>query len=460
MFKRFIETMKMAPEAPRITDPEVLKKSYRYWRIRAFYSVFFGYAFFYVCRKNISIAMPQMIQELGYSKTELGIIGSLFYITYAIAKFTNGVMCDKANPRYFMALGLFVASMANIGFAFSPALASSLGLVIGASISPIIFFSIFWTINGYTQSMGSPMGPKVMSSWFSVSERGTWYSIYNTCHNFGAFAILATGGWIVQRWGWQAGFFVPGIFCALGALFVVNRLRDRPVTLGLPPISEYHNEESIVEKDTEKITDKTALRHIAWHYVFSNYRLWLLAFSSTFVYIIRYGLVDWAPTYLVEVKGSSIGFAGLKSSAIELLGIPGGILAGMATDYFFKGRRIPVAIICLVGLAASATFLFLIPPGHGVLDTVALGLCGLFTYGPQMLICGLAAIDFATRRAAGTAVGLTGSFSYFGAMISSVGSGMMIDHFGWSGGFYLWVGSALMATLFVLPLWRARARHE
>lgn len=460
MFSKLISIMKQAPAVPRIKDADEIKKSYRYWRIRAFYSVFFGYAFFYVCRSNLSVTMPRLITDLGYSKTQLGIIGSTFYIVYAIAKFTNGVLCDKANPRYFMALGLFIASLANIAFAFSPIVSADLHLILGATISPIFFFSLFWAINGYAQSMGSPMGPKVMSSWFSVRERGTKYSIYNTCHNLGAFTALAAGGWIVQKWGWQAGFFAPGLFCALGALFVVNRLRDRPETLGLPPINEYHHELQDLDKNGLQITDKTRLREIAWHYVFSNYRLWLLSFASLLVYIIRYGLLDWSPTYLVEAKQFSLAKAGLSTSTLELLGIPGGILAGMATDYFFKGRRIPVAIFCLLGAALSATALYFIPPSNTILNTLALAACGFFTYGPQMLIPGLAAIDFSTRRAAGTAVGLTGTFSYLGAMVTGVGSGFLVDKFGWAGGFYLWVGSAVLAILFILPMWSAKARRE
>ena len=69
-----------------------------------------------------------------------------------------------------------------------------------------------------------------------------------------------------------------------------------------------------------------------------------------------------------------------------------------------------------------------------------------------MLIPGLAAIDFATSKAAGTAVGLTGAFSYVGAMVSGVGSGYLADRMGWQGGFYLWVGSTLMAILLIIPL--------
>jgi len=459
LVSKIINLMKTAPAIERLTaDKEELARLYRYWRIRAFYAVFFGYAFFYVCRSNLSVALPRLITDLGYTKTQVGIIGSTFYATYSIAKFVNGVLCDKANPRYFMGFGLLLAALANIAFAFGAKISFSLSATLGIVISPIFFFALFWLVNGWAQSMGSPMGPKVMSSWFSISERGTKYSLYNTCHNVGAFVALAGGGWIVQNWGWQAGFILPGAFCALGAFFIINRLPDRPESLGLAPISEYRNDFAVSENVADKITDQSTLRTIAWHYVFSNYRLWLLAFASLFVYIIRYGLMDWAPTYLVQVKQSSIAMAGLKTSTLELMGIPGGILAGMATDYFFKGRRIPVAIICLLLLALFATIFYFIPPGHPYLDGLVLAICGFFTYGPQMLIPGLAAVDFATRRAAGTAVGLTGSFSYLGAMLSGVGSGMLIDHFGWSGGFYLWVGSALLAVLIVLPLWSAKAR--
>ena len=92
--KKFITVLSMAPAAKPITDPEVLRPTYRYWRIRIFYSVFFGYALFYFCRSNLPIAMPKLLEELQYTKTQLGLIGSSFYVVYAVGKFVNGIL-DK-----------------------------------------------------------------------------------------------------------------------------------------------------------------------------------------------------------------------------------------------------------------------------------------------------------------------------------------------------------------------------
>ena len=431
--------MKLTPAIKRIQgEREELKKIYRYWRIRAFYSVFFGYAFYYVCRSNFSVAMPALRSELGYTKTQLGIITSTFYLIYAFSKLINGPLCDRSNPRYFMGIGLLVGAIANIFFGLS---------------NTIFFFTLFWALNGWFQTMGSPSGPKTMSNWFSLSERGSYYGAYNTCHSVGAFAILFAGGFIVEHWGWRFGFMIPGLFCVLGAFFIMNRLPDRPESVGLPPIEEFHGEAPPGEEDYAK---SETIWHTAWHYVLKNPKIWLLAFASLFVYIIRYGLLDWAPTYLVEAKGSSIGFAGLKASALELFGIPGGIAAGIMSDRLFGARRAPVAVLFLIGVAASATWLYLIPPGHGFQHALALGIAGFFTYGPQMLVPGLAAIDFSSRKAAATAVGLTGFMSYLGATLTGVMSGWLADHYGWKGGFIFWIASALIAAILMMFLWNSK----
>ena len=70
-----------APHKEQITDPEAVKKSYKYWRIRIFYSMYIGYAFFYITRKSFTFAMPSMMADLGFTKADLGILGSVLYIT-------------------------------------------------------------------------------------------------------------------------------------------------------------------------------------------------------------------------------------------------------------------------------------------------------------------------------------------------------------------------------------------
>ena len=58
-----------------------------------------GYAIFYFCRKNFSMAMPYFLSDMGYTKTDLGIILTLFSIVYGVSKFCNGILADRSNAR-------------------------------------------------------------------------------------------------------------------------------------------------------------------------------------------------------------------------------------------------------------------------------------------------------------------------------------------------------------------------
>src|SRR4028119_1243585 len=89
-----------------ITDETEIDNQYKYWRKRVLYSAFIGYAFYYFCRVNISMALPYMQKDLEFNKFQLGLIVSVLQITYGVGKFLNGVIADRSNPRYVMTIGL------------------------------------------------------------------------------------------------------------------------------------------------------------------------------------------------------------------------------------------------------------------------------------------------------------------------------------------------------------------
>ncbi len=91
------------------SSPSV-SKSFRYWRFRILYSLMFGYAAFYLVRQNLAIALPQMSLEFGYSKAQLGMIGSSFAFIYGLGKAISGTFSDRSNARYFMSLGLCLSA--------------------------------------------------------------------------------------------------------------------------------------------------------------------------------------------------------------------------------------------------------------------------------------------------------------------------------------------------------------
>ena len=82
-----------------LNSNDIVNKTYALWRMRIFLSMFFGYIIFYTCRKNISVALPAIQEALGYSKLELGLLGSSLYFSYAAGKFINGIIADNTNAK-------------------------------------------------------------------------------------------------------------------------------------------------------------------------------------------------------------------------------------------------------------------------------------------------------------------------------------------------------------------------
>jgi glycerol-3-phosphate transporter len=413
---------------------------YPYWRLRILYSSFIGYAVFYFCRVNISMAIPNLQDSLGFSKTQIGLIVSALQITYGVGKFLNGIFADRSNPRYFMALGLFLSGLVNILFGLG---------------SSLIVLMILWGINGWFQSMGFPPGAKLLSHWFSPSEYGRIWGIYGCSHQVGTAIILIFSGYIVVL-GWQYVFWIPGIIAIVVAVFLFNRLRDVPSTMDLPPVEKYrgdiHNKETLDSLERQPTVSEALINH-----VLKNRYIWFIALGNFFLYIARYGALTWGPAFINEKKGIPISKAGWMMAFFEVAGILGMLSAGWISDRIFKARRGPIMAIYMFCLAFAMIAFWQIPDRYPSLFTLSLGLSGFFVYGPLMLVS-VAMAGFAGKKVAATSAGFAGVWGYMGAVLSGVLVGWTIDHYGWTGGFLFFIGSALLSTLFFSFTWKIKPR--
>ncbi|NGX35874.1 MAG: hypothetical protein K1000chlam1_00709, partial [Candidatus Anoxychlamydiales bacterium] len=422
-----------------IKDPKVVKRKYRYWRIRTFYSMYVGYAFFYFSRKSFTLATPAMVAHLGFDKFQIGMLGSILSLTYGISKFISGIMSDRSNPRYFMSIGLILTGIFNIFFGFS---------------STFLLFAIFWGLNGWFQGWGWPPCGKLLTHWYSQSERGRWWSIWNTSHNVGAFVVALIGAPIVQYFGWRYTMNIPGIACILIGLFLINRLRDTPRSLGLPTIEKYRND--FPSKKHDKPRYRLTTKEILFKYVLKNKYIWILAISYFFIYIIRQAVNEWTILFLVEQKGASFLVAGSSLIWFEVGGVLGSLAAGWGSDYLFKGRRGPINVIFTIGLLISLYLMWRTPGGKILIDFIFIFFLGFFVFGPQMLI-GVAAAELSHKKAVGTATGFIGWFAYLGAAMAGAPLGALLKKTGWESFFIILIISAIIALLFLLPLWKVKA---
>ncbi|OIN05529.1 glycerol-3-phosphate transporter [Oceanisphaera psychrotolerans] len=424
-----------AAHTARLPADEV-DSTYKRLRWQIFLGIFFGYAGYYLVRKNFSLAIPYLVEQ-GYSRGELGLAMSGVAIAYGISKFLMGSVSDRSNPRYFLSAGLLMSAGIMFLFGFSDWATSSV---------TIMFVLLF--LNGWVQGMGWPPCGRTMVHWWSQKERGEIVSVWNVAHNVGGGLIgplfILGMGWFND---WHTAFYVPAAVAAAVAVIVFFLMRDTPQSCGLPSIEEHKNDypENYDARHEQELTAK----EIFTRYILPNKMLWFIALANVFVYLLRYGILDWAPTYLKEVKDFTVDESSWAYFLYEWAGIPGTLLCGWMSDKIFRGNRGATGIFFMALVTVATLVYWFNPAGNPTVDMAALVAIGFLIYGPVMLI-GLHALELVPKKAAGTAAGFTGLFGYLGGSVSaSAVLGFTVDNHGWDGGFTLLVGSCLGAILFL-----------
>jgi phosphoglycerate transporter family protein len=433
---RFGCLLRIFQPAPRaavmLTDPSEVSEKYRYWQGRVLLATIVGYATFYFVRKNLSIAMPFMEKE-GIDKTHLGLFLTLHGVVYGISKFGNGFLADRANARAFLVVGLAASAVMNVLFGLS---------------SAVVTLGVIWMFNGYFQGMGFPPCARLMTNWFPPKQLATKFSIWNSSHCIGGGLIVILCGYLVA-FGWRTCFFVPAGIALAVAVFVWFSTPDTPPSVGLPEVEGTHN-------DAAEHRSHAEFKAFVIERVFRNKYIWLVSAANFFVYTVRYAVLDWGPTMLMQTKHIRITHTGWMVAAFEVSGLVGAIAGGWLTDRFLNGRAVRICVIYMFLAFISVLVFWKVPVRSELLTTILLGSIGFFVYGPQCLLA-VAAANLATKRAAATAVGLTSIFGYASTVLSGWGLGTLVQHFGWNAGFRLLVAATVAGTLLFLAAWPAKA---
>ena len=441
--------------------PEQTKK-FKYWQTRTIIVSMIGYALYYFVRKNFNTAMPSIEATFGITKTQLGIFLTLNGVIYGVSRFINGFIADRVSARKFMALGLALCALVNIGFGFSDKMALLITGTAGGSeyitALTIIMGSIL-LLNGYFQGMGVPPVSPLMTHWVPANELATKMSIWNMSHSIGAGLIFVLGALLVHHFdnsAWRLCFLVPAVISLIGAGALYLTLRDKPSSVGLPELETQAAPPAVGEKK-ETTSDSAYHKAFLRRMVFGNPIIWVLAVTNFFVYIVRFSVLDWGPSLLSQSKGVSMSHAGWLVAMFEIAGILGMLFAGWATDKWLKGRAHRTCVFCMAG-AALFVFLFWQLPADAPIWLLFTTLCaaGFCIYGPQALI-GIAAANQATKKAAATANGLTGLFGYASTLVSGVGLGFVAQHYGWNWAYVGILGMAVVGMLVFLLMWGAKA---
>ena len=449
MFRSILNFYRVSKARPcSFASPDEQRKKMTYYKWSTFLSATLGYGMYYVCRLSLNVVKKPIVEEGVFSETELGIIGSVLFFTYAIGKFTNGFLADRSNINRFMSTGLLVTALVNLCLGF---------------VNSFILFAVLWGISGWFQSMGAASCVVGLSRWFDDKERGSFYGFWSASHNIGealTFIIVAS---VVSALGWRYGFWSAGMVGIVGALVIWQFFHDNPQSKGLPLVNQPKEKKVMTETETADYNK-------AQKQVLLMPAIWILALSSAFMYISRYAVNSWGVFYLEAQKGYSTLDASFIISINSVCGIVGTVLSGFVSDKLFGGKRnAPALIFGLLNVVALCLFL-LVPGTHLWIDALAMVLFGLSIGVLLCFLGGLMAVDIAPRNASGAALGVVGIASYVGAGVQDVMSGVLIEGhksvvngvevYDFTAINWFWIGAAVLSVLCALMVWNAKAPKE
>lgn len=368
-----------------------------------------AYSTAYFCRVNLSVALPYLQAEFGYSKSLLGTVASAFFWLYAIGQLINGVLGDRFNPRFFVTIGLVGAGVSNLLFSFAGSLPMMIAL---------------WACNGYLQSM--LWGPLVRTLTAHTPKEllNRAAVLLSTSMIFGYLISYAAVGRIVIAWGWRWAFLLPGILVLLSAVvwFAGNRAlagQEQP-----PPESPGVPEASPSGEGSVAFLLRT--------------RLWIVALACIFQGVLKEGLTLWGPTFMAESQSlAQIQVLSVMSLVpfLNFLGLFVG--AGINKRLRYHEKRTMIVLFALGGFFCLLLFFSL---ENSFFRTVAAfgGLSSIF-FSINNMITSFVPINFYEDGRVSSSAGFLDCAAYIGAAVSGPTLGWLADACGWKGVVLCWL---------------------
>jgi sugar phosphate permease len=270
----------------------------------------------YVDRSALSIAAPAMIKDLGFSMTQLGLIGSVFAWCYAIAQIPTGWLSDRISARVIFAVALIMWSLATM----MTGLASALWFILFCRAILGIFEAPAW-----------PVATKVISIWYPKQERGVAIGIFTSAAKWGpaiAPPILVA---VMLHFGWRGVFVVAGAAGVIfGTLFYIfYRNPDQSKKISSSELEYIKAGGGGVEHTIGNSNTK-----ISWGSLFSYRSVWGLVLGYFCAIWIWNIFIVFIPSYLLHEYNISIMKMGVYASVPWLGGALGSICSGFVAKWF------------------------------------------------------------------------------------------------------------------------------
>lgn len=414
-------------------NPELLY-AYRYWKWRVLGGFCVFYCVNYLGRFNFSLIQPQVIEDLGITAADTGLINSCMFWGFALGDLVHGRLGERFGYRRVVLAGALGTGIFNFVTSFGDDVAS---------------LAVPWAVVGFVNAATWAPGIGLLAQWWSRRERGRALGWVLTAAGIALLVVWIVSPAVAAAWGWRAALRYPPLLISVLGIVFWFVARDRPADVGLPAYSE----EDQVSRDAESAAEGRAHGLTAYVHLLTNWRFFAACQVKGLDNVVRYGIVSWAPVYYVQVGGFDLATMAWVTFAYPIGYLFAPIAGGWISDRVFRSNR---SVVVAIAGAASGVMMLAIafsPADRAVLAALLLALGG-FTVNLSPVAA--LAVDLAGRRLAGTASGVLDAHGYaYGALQAWL--------FGWlavanpHGWFWVFAAMAFTRFLAVAAIWRVRA---
>jgi len=388
----------------------------------------------YVDRQTLSVLARTIQDDLGISDSGYARIVQAFLLAYTISYLVSGRITDWLGTRVSMAAFIVWWSLANIGTAFA---------------SSIFTLGLWRLLLGVGEPGNWTVGPKALSEWFPVRERGLAYGIFTMGATIGATVAPPLIAWLALSYGWRGAFVVTGV---LGLLWVIPWL-----WLYRPPHEHPRltDAERVLVPPPAPTSTTGGAEWTLWRTLLTQRDTWLLLGTRVLTDPVWYFYLFWFPKYLTDTRGLSLIEVGRVAWVVYLAADLGALGGGWLSGRLIDRGYAPVAARKLV-LRIAATTILVGPLVAWAPSIPLVLLCAAVVACSQLawqVTIGALIVDRYPPASVATAFGIVAAGSGFGGMVSTGIVGYLVSNYSYVPVF---VTMALLHPLALALVWFLR----
>ena len=368
-----------------------------------------SYLFAYLGRYGFSANINLIISDYGVSKSDVGLVISLFFFAYGAGQIVNGRLSKKYNKRIIIPISLIFSALLNLSI--------FLGI-------PFTYIKFLWLANGFIQSILWPTLIEILSKNLNQSKLKVAIIFMSTTTPLGTFIVYGLSAVLVSFNVYKFIFLIATTsMSVVGVLwfFLYNKCKNQDDFIA-------QNGDTVVEKtastDANNEIQQPAKKKLATSLLIFVFVMALFAICNN---LIKDGLTTWVPTILKDLYSLPDNLSIVLTLTLPLLGTLGSFFAIMFNKKIKNYSLLTVLFyaICVVLLVLS----LVVVKTHSswVMLIVLFGFAVLTMHAVNNILTSMVPLFMRDKMNSGLLAGLLNGFCYVGSTISSYGLAKIVD---------------------------------